>query len=425
MTTSHMETMHIEGKQPPRWLVSQATQEVFAVIRENGFVARFVGGCVRDALLGLDATDLDVATTMPATAMLQAFKERNIRAVPTGLEHGTVTVVCGGQSYQITTLRKDIACDGRHADVAFTDSWEEDAARRDFTINAMFLDLEGRIYDFHGGLNDLTGRKVRFIGNASQRIREDYLRILRFFRFFGRFAEGAPDAESFHACASAADHLAELSGERIQQEMMKLLMAPRVLDALAAMEEARILPHVQLSGGQVGVLAALMPLAEAYRFALPPQLRLAALIPGWTVEAVEALAARWKLSRVDETQLEIIIANTAAVLQAEALAERKRIIRLLGNRAYQDALLLGWARGIAKGRLREDDGELADRLLFASRWFAPQFPLKGKDLLAQGFREGREIGAILAELERIWELSDYSLTRDDLMNQSLRHLSGG
>lgn len=415
--------MHFEGKQPPAWLVSKATATVFDTIRENGFVARFVGGCVRDALLGLDVTDLDVATTMPANAMLQAFKERGIRVVPTGIEHGTVTVVIGGQPYQITTLRKDMACDGRHADVAFTDSWEEDAARRDFTMNAMFLDLEGRIYDFHGGLADLTARKIRFIGNPADRIREDYLRILRFFRFFARFAEGKPDAEGFHACASAAPHIAELSGERIQQEMLKLIQAPRAVDAVAAMHEAGVLPYVQLEGAQLPVLEALLTLGAVHRFTIPSLLRLAALVPHWTVEGGEALAQRWKLSRIDETQLEISIANSAAVLHAEPLADRKRIIRLLGNRAYQDALLLAWARDIAEDKRSAEDRMLTERLHFASRWFAPHFPLKGKDLLAQGFREGREIGQVLAELERLWEQSDYSLSREELLGHSGHYLA--
>lgn len=417
--------MSFTDRQPPAWLVSKSTVEVFATIRENGFVARFVGGCVRDALLGQEVTDLDVATTMPAPAMLKAFAERNIRVVPTGIEHGTVTVVSGGQPYQITTLRRDAACDGRHAEVAFTDSWEEDAARRDFTINAMFLDLEGRIYDFHGGLADLGARKVRFIGSPAQRIREDYLRILRFFRFFGRFADGPVDAEAFHACASAAPQIEGLSGERIQQEMFKLVQTPRMRDALAAMAEGKVLEQVRLSGAQLGVLDGLTALGAFHRQPISPLLRIAALLPGWTVDGVEALAARWKLSRIDETQLEIIIANHQAIVRAEALAERKRIIRLLGNRAYQDALLLGWARGIAEDRVRADDAALAERLHFAGRWFAPHFPLKGKDLLAQGFREGREIGQVLAELERLWEQSDYSLSRDELMSQSRRHLAGG
>ena len=221
------------------WLTAESSRKLMDVLTASGAEARFVGGCVRDALLGkIDAdVDLDVATGLLPDQIIERLEAAEIKAIPTGIAHGTVTAIIAGQSFEITTLRKDVACDGRHADVQFTDDFELDAKRRDFTINAMSTDRLGRLFDYFGGVEDLKAGRIRFVGNAEERVREDYLRILRFFRFYARFGRPPADQQALQACKVEAAGLARLSGERIRSEMLKLLASGNAVAALTLMSE--------------------------------------------------------------------------------------------------------------------------------------------------------------------------------------------
>ena len=229
---------------PPDWMTAAPTRALLAALGAGGAPVRFVGGCVRDAILGLRPADIDIATPESPDQVIRRLEKAKLKAVPTGLEHGTVTAVVPPATFQVTTLRRDVATDGRHATVAFGTDWAEDAARRDFTINALYADAEGRLYDFTDGRADLAAGLVRFIGDPAQRVAEDYLRVLRFFRFHARFGNGAPDAAAIAACSAAADRLDRLSGERVRDELLKILILPNAADALALMQQSGVLTAI-------------------------------------------------------------------------------------------------------------------------------------------------------------------------------------
>jgi poly(A) polymerase/tRNA nucleotidyltransferase (CCA-adding enzyme) len=332
--------------------------------------ARLVGGCVRDALCGAPVADIDLATPDPPDAMLAALARAGLRAIPTGLAHGTVTALAAGRGFEITTLRRDIETDGRHAVVAFTDDWRVDAARRDFTINAMSMTADGTVFDYFAGRADLAAGVVRFVGDAATRIGEDYLRILRYFRFFARYARGAPDAAAVAAIAAQTGGLSQLSAERVWSELKRILAAPAPDAALALMEAT-------------GVWARVLP--EAVRApvnALPaePVLRLAALRPG------VGLAERLKLSG-EEAETLAALAGPPPPPGADDTALR----RLLAD--TRPAILIGRAR--LAGRDATDIARI-------SALAVPVFPLQGRDLIAAGYRPGPAMGAELKRLRALW-----------------------
>ena len=260
-----------------RWLREASTQRVFAAIDSGGFQARAVGGAVRNSLLGLPVTDIDIATTARPEDVMRLARASGLAVIETGLKHGTVTVIANRRPFEVTTLRKDVETHGRHATVAFTDSWSEDACRRDFTINALYCDADGTVHDPLGGLGDLTARRVRFIGDAAERIREDYLRILRFFRFTAQYSEGLPDAAGLAACTRERAGLGRLSAERVRQELVRLLVARGVLDAVMAMREHGILAAVLPAAPRPGLLARLVEIEAGQGLDGDVMLRLAAL----------------------------------------------------------------------------------------------------------------------------------------------------
>jgi poly(A) polymerase len=366
---------------PPAWLALPAGQALLAALDCAAGASQLVGGAVRDPLLGLVAKDVDFATIFPPDQVMQRLAAHGLKAVPTGLAHGTVTAVGEGLVAEITTLRRDVASHGRHADVAFTNDWAADAARRDFTINALYAALPGgQISDYWGGLADLAARQVRFIGDPLQRIAEDHLRILRFFRFSARFAD-ALDADGLAACTTRANDLMALSRERIAQELRGLLAVANPLPVLAAMLDAGIwLPVLpELVVDRLPVLARTMA-AEAAA-GLPPawQRRLAALLPP-DVAVAEAVAARLKLSKADRARL------AAAVLPP-------------GAPPY-------WPAAYADGA-----GAVVDRLLIAGEpaaaapligWQRPPLPASGRDIIARGVAPGPDVARRLAAFERAW-----------------------
>lgn len=343
--------------------------------------ARFVGGAVRDTLLGLPVTDLDIATTQPPQRVVELLESAGIKAVPTGIAHGTITAVASGTVIEVTTLRRDVTTDGRHATVAFTDDWQADAARRDFTINALYADpVSGAIFDYFGGLADLDARHIRFIGDPLQRIAEDHLRILRFFRFLARFGD-APDPAGLEACVARANDLMALSRERIRDELLKLLVAKDAVRVLALMVEQRVLRPVvpEIDGDGVARLAALATDEAAAGVAPEAIRRLAALLPR-DIATNDVVGARLKLSNAER--------QTLASAIRDELAEGPRAL------AYR----IGAARA-------------ADRLLLAgeataagavSGWMPPRLPVNGGALIERGLSKGPEVAKALRRIEDQW-----------------------
>jgi len=367
---------------------------------------RFVGGSVRDTLLGLAVSDLDVATPLSPQRVLELLKGVGIRAVPTGIDHGTITAVLASGPVEVTTLRRDVSTDGRRATVAFTDDWREDAARRDFTINALYADpASGEIFDYFGGLADLEVRHVRFIGDAFQRIAEDHLRILRFFRFLARFGDVA-DPAGLEACTARSRDLMALSRERIADELLKLLVAKDAVRVVALMIERGIflsvLPEI-VSADRFGHLAA----REVDAGVAPhPIRRLAALIPADPALA-EQIAARLKLSNAQRKRL------ATAVVPPEG-APRPLAYRL-GREAALDQFLLS-------------DRPLADAIEIRD-WDPPRFPLTGGAIVSRGVKAGPEVARLLKRVEEAWIAEGFpdedraGALADDVVDQALRSAS--
>jgi poly(A) polymerase len=386
------------------WLIAPDSRRALQALMANGRPARFVGGCVRDGLLGLDQAgrDLDLATAEPPKQARALLEAAGFRVIPTGLAHGTVTAVTDARRFEITTLRRDVATDGRHASVAFTDDFQADAARRDFTINAMSCDREGRLFDYFGGRADLAAGKIRFVGPAAQRVAEDFLRILRFFRFLAHYGQPPPDAEALQACAEAAPEIARLSGERVQVEMRKLLEAKDPLPALRLMVET-------------GVLAQLLPgrPAEdrpARLLALAPEadwlLRLAALLRGQTLDAIERVAARWRLSSRDAERLAALSQEPLPPLRATP-ATRRRALHRTGVERYADLVRLA----AAEERTGDAGAALAEALAESARWQPKALPITGHDVMGLGVPAGPAVGEVLARVEDWWVEADFSPDR--------------
>ncbi len=340
--------------------------------------ARYVGGAVRDTLLGIPVKDVDIATPLEPQAVMQRLKDAGIQVVPTGIEHGTVTAVLPGGPVEITTLRHDVSTDGRRATVAFASDWQDDAARRDFTINALYADpASGEIFDWFGGLEDLAERRVRFIGDPHQRIREDHLRILRYFRFQARFGSVPADAASESACAELAATLKGLSRERVGMEMMNLLSLTDPAPTVSRMAELGVL-DVVLPEARVDALVALI--AEERRQQIAPDglRRLAALLPA-EVQLAEAVASRFRLSGAQKKRLATAAARDGSEAEARPLAYR------LGREAALDRLLIAGADVSA-----------------LEGWTIPAFPLKGGEIVARGIKAGPDVARVLRQVESGW-----------------------
>ncbi len=347
--------------------------------------ARFVGGAVRDSLLGLPVSDLDIATTLTPQEVMDRLKAAGIKAVPTGIDHGTVTAVTAGGPVEITTLRHDVSTDGRRATIAYTDDWQEDAARRDFTINALYADpATGEIADFFGGVADLEARRIRFIGDAASRIAEDHLRILRYFRFLARFGHDDPDAQAYAACRAAANSLMALSRERIADELLKLLAVAAPVSALRLMIDGDILrpvlPEIDMEG--IERLARLMERESASATVPSPLRRLAALLPP-DARIAETVGARLKLSNKARKRLVTALETTPRDLPPRALAWR------IGVEGAVDRILLDPA------------APLSD-LAMLDGWTPPNLPIGGGALIARGLTPGPDVAKALHEVQEIW-----------------------
>ncbi len=370
--------------------------------------ARLVGGCVRDTILGNNVSDIDIATPFSPEQVIEKLRSSNIKVVPTGLEFGTVTAIFNDHVYEITTLRKDTSCDGRHAIVEYTDSYEEDAARRDFTINAMSCDIDGNIFDYYGGIKDLKNRIVRFVGDGNLRCKEDYLRILRFFRFFAYYGKKDPHGESLQACLSNISGIDSLSGERMQKEMIKLFQAKNPYNSILLMKDNNVSDYIFGSNNiELTLLNNLLDLEEKYQIILDPILRIAVTIK---VGHDNWLASRWKLSNKDKMYLHNLL--TIIPAQANEIIAHLNLTRKYGKLLYSGVLKIDWARNKSL-----KDEYYINLLKAIEEWNIPVFPVHGKDLMNIGFRQGKEVGEILLKLEKLWEDSQYRLTKNDLLSK--------
>ena len=387
---------------PPPWSRETPIAALVAALCEGGGSTRFVGGCVRDTLRGAPVKDIDLATPLPPESVRERVEAAGFRAIPTGIAHGTVTVAAAGRGFEVTTLRRDVKTDGRRAEVAFTDDWIADAARRDFTVNAMSLAPDGALYDPFGGRADLAAGRVRFVGDARRRIGEDYLRILRFFRFFAWLGRLPPDSEALAACAALAEGVERLSGERVRAETLKLLAAPDPLPALDLAAGAGVLRRV-LPRPRPDWRERLGRLTELEGDAGDPVRRLAATV----ADDAPALARRLRLSRTQAERLAALAAPQYAVFGLDARGAR-RALRGVGAERYRDLALLAWAdAGSNEG--------LKDALAVADAWRPVSLPVKGRDATALGMPPGPRVGALLREVDAWWEAGDYRAGRGEAL----------
>ncbi len=370
------------------WLSDRNTQAVLSLLTDAGHQALVVGGCVRNAVLGLDVTDVDIATSALPESVMDLAQAAGLRAVPTGLAHGTVTVVSGGVGYEVTTFRRDVATDGRHATVAFCDDVALDAARRDFTMNALYARADGSVLDPLGGLPDLLSRRVRFVGDPQERIAEDYLRILRFFRFHAQYGDPAQglDADGLAACADGADGLARLSAERVVAELRKLLSAADPAPAVAAMAQSGILARV-LPGSDARALPVLVHLEGS---CAPDWLRRLLALGG---DRSSLRLTRAEARDLDQMQTAIESGQGAKELGYRLGQARAESVWLIRAALTGAPLSSDWADDIAKGA-------------------SARFPVRAQDL---PHLQGPELGAELKALERRWIRSGFTLGRDDLL----------
>lgn len=375
------------------WLHWPELAAVVAALTQDGGSARYVGGAVRDTLLGLPVADVDLATALRPAEVIAQLEAAAIKAVPTGIAHGTVTAVKDGRAFEVTTLRRDVATDGRRATIAFADDWQEDAARRDFTINALYADpVSGAIFDWFGGTGDLAAGVVRFIGDPAQRIAEDHLRILRYYRFSARFGHGTSDGASHAAVVAARASLRTLSRERVADELLKLLGLPRPLAAVEQMVGDRVLAEI-VPEADPAALDRLRTLIsnEAAAGSGPDALRrLAALLP--TVEASEAVAARLRLAKRQRDRLAILVGQRLSGLAIPV----RHLAYAVGADAARDCWLLG---GTAQDQLVVESA--------LSGWRVPQLPVKGGALVARGVSAGPDVARLLRIIEQRWIAADF------------------
>ena len=408
------------------WLGDKHLQRLLGLLTEGDEEARVAGGAVRNALMGQPVADIDIATTCLPQETIRRAEAEGFKTVPTGIEHGTITVVAGGKPYEITTLRADIETDGRRAKVSFGRDWKLDAERRDFTINALYAEADGSVVDLVGGVADIEARRLRFIGDPEARIREDYLRILRFFRFFAWYGEGRPDAEGLKACARLKDGLAQLSAERVWSELKKLLSAPDPSRALLWMRQAGVLTGALVESERWGI-DAIHGLTKAEKdlgWAADPMLRLEAIVPP-DAARMKTLADRLKLSTVEADRLRNWALVTAIDPKTTEGELAKRVYR--GDRqGFVDRLRLSLAaarvRAVENNDALLEAGGFSRLLAFALKWEKPVFPLKGADLTALGAKPGPKLGAILKNLETEWIEAGFAPDRGALLDRAAKAL---
>jgi poly(A) polymerase len=389
----------------PDWLAAGAVPRLVGVIGVEGDTVRAVGGAVRNWLVGLPPGDVDLATTAEPGVVAARASRAGFKVVPTGIDHGTVTVVAEGIGYEVTTLREDIATDGRRAVVRFGRDWQADAARRDFTINAMSLSAEGELFDYFGGRDDLAAGRVRFIGDALARVREDRLRILRLFRFHATYARGEIDRDALAASIAEREGLADLSRERLRAEIMKLVVAPRAGATCQAMADCGLLGRVVGGVTTSAGIDRLAAVEKALAIAPDPVQRLA-LLAVLTREDALRLRERLALSNAEFRRLDGI-GHGWRIDPEAGTAAAKRLLYAVGPRGFRDRVLVGFARSGAPA----DDPAWRDLVGLPDRWAAPHFPVSGEELQRRGLTPGPRIGAVLADIRERWMAADFPVGR--------------
>ncbi|UWI83378.1 CCA tRNA nucleotidyltransferase [Wolbachia endosymbiont of Howardula sp.] len=381
--------------------IRESSHLIFSAIEEYGGIARLVGGCVRDALLGCVNHDIDLATNLLPEYTVEALKKYNIKTILTGLHHGTITAILDKQSFEITTLRYDTQCYGRYAKVKFTDNWQADASRRDFTFNALYADMSGKIYDYFDGIQDLKNRKLHFIGRPEDRIQEDYLRILRAFRFHAKLCLGKLSHDILSTCKKYSHHIDYLSGERIREEIFQLLRCVNPAPTLKLMQESEILQKIIPMEVQCDILLSkrlvntdvLVKLALILRTAKKHRLDLG-----------EHVSKLLRLSNKEKKKLLFLLSNN--FIRGISEREQERYISLFSKALYCDLALI----------YSIESGEDVEQFIsFANTFTIPKFPLSGSDLISIGYDPGENLGRTLNYLRNCWENSAYTLTKDELM----------
>lgn len=401
---------------PEPWLSDPATLGVMNALSTGGADVRYVGGCVRDAIARRPVNDIDIGTPEPPELVIRRLTDAGIKPVPTGIDHGTVTAVTEDRAFEVTTLRCDVETDGRRAVIAYTDDWIVDSSRRDFTINAMSANRDGDVYDYHDGMADLAHGRVRFVGIAEERVREDYLRILRYFRFYAHFGRPPYDEGAFTACRKHAEKLKDISAERIRHELLRTLGAVEPADAFIMMRNAHVLDVILPEATEIGTLRAAAWLASRGVIidGLKPEplRRLGALLA--TDCDAKAVAERLRLSN-KETERLVNMKKFAPIFTiTDSMKKVQSRIQKLGNVTVGDALILSWAARLA------DDGKLPasethtrrEALETAFAWQAPALPIGGDDVKALGVPAGPEIGTVLRDVEDWWAEGEFSADRD-------------
>ncbi|HEV2531170.1 CCA tRNA nucleotidyltransferase [Phenylobacterium sp.] len=389
----------------PAWMTAPATAAVLDALEAAGGAdcARFVGGCVRNAVVGRPVDDIDIATVLTPDQTTGALAAAGLKAVPTGIEHGTVTGVCQGRGFEITTLRRDVATDGRRAVVAFTDDWGQDAQRRDFTLNALYARRDGSLVDPTGqGVADAKAGRIVFVGEPEQRLHEDYLRILRFFRFLAWYGKTGADEAALAACARLKDRIASLSAERISKELLKLLAADDPRASVELMLKAGVLEMVLPEPIDIERFNGLVEIEADQLFETEAVLRLAALLPGDQLVAAR-LAETLRLSNADRDRIVEALAPGPALKSWMSPREIRRTVYRLGQAAFRDRAKLAWAAAARTAPAMQWRGMIA----LADGWVRPVFPLSGEDVMAAGVPKGPMVGQVLREVEDWWIDHDF------------------
>jgi poly(A) polymerase len=390
--------VNLDPKRNP-WMTAPETRAVLDALGGEG---RFVGGAVRNALLGQPVADVDIATPLLPDDVAKRLVKAGLGAVPTGIEHGTVTAVASGKPYEITTLRRDVSTDGRRATVAFTTDWAEDAKRRDFTMNALYADPNGEVLDTVGGVEDLKAGRVRFVGDAVRRIREDYLRILRLFRFHAWYGKGDMDSDALRAAAAEKAGLAQLSGERVQKELLRLLEADRPSHVLRIMAASGILQEILPGALNIPRLERIEDIDADAFFTPDPALRLAAVLPD-DRSVAEAVAKKFRLSNINALRLDDVAGAREKIVSYLSVKEMRKLLYRIGPARFKDRVFLKWAED------RKESNAVQWRMLLAvaDAWERPKFPLTGREVMLAGVPEGPLIGKILEEVEDWWVDADF------------------
>ena len=392
---------------PQPWMTASETQAVMAALSADGATVRFVGGCVRDALMQRPVNEVDLATPERPERVIELLENAGIRVIPTGIEHGTVTAITDNKNYHITSLRKDIATDGRRAVIQFTDDWKEDAARRDFTFNALSASPDGLVYDYFDGLKDLSDRRIKFVGCAEERIKEDHLRILRYFRFIAVLGVRNDDQPSHQLCISKAHLISNLSGERIRDELFKILKSEIKNDALALMINNGVTQHFLPEAVNPDLLNQLMLLenfaAQSYSVSVDPIRRLASLIET-DEKGADGIAERLKFSKSHRKKLKKLIKTRFKEILNLNEDKLRAIIYQNGSSHIIDLSLLQWSQMlIDMPRLPQEQKDAWLRIIeMADGWMEPIFPVRGQDLVNLGIEEGPKISSLLNQLEDWW-----------------------